>query len=71
MAGLFSDDHDRLHGRSGFLHLMADPFREVGDSISDFFHCPRPFQHLPNQNDLDLLPTERQEKWDLRFRSAL
>ncbi len=60
MAGLLSDDHDGLHDRFGFLHLMADHFREVGDSVSDFFHCPPSLQRFSNQNDLVLFSTKRQ-----------
>jgi hypothetical protein len=60
MAGLLSDDHDRLHDRFGFLHLMADHFREMGDSVSDFFHCPPSLQRFSNQNDLDLFSAKRQ-----------
>ena len=71
MAGLFSDDHDRLHGRSGFLHLMADPFREVGDSFLDPRSCAFALRSVSNQNDLGILSKERQKRWDLRFRSAL
>ena len=69
MAGLFSDHYNQPHGRVRVLYLMADDFREMGHSIFDLWCCTFVICLVSNQNDLDLLSTERQEKWDLKFRS--
>ena len=67
MARLFSDDHYPVHGDPGWLHPLADAFREVGCSVPYFFRGPPSFRTLANSDDLDLLSAEREESWHLSF----
>ena len=69
MAGLFPNRNDRSHGGFRNLYFVANYFREMGHPILDFLHCHFALLPISNQNDLDLLSAERQEKWDLKFRS--
>jgi len=70
MARLFSNRDDPSHDGIRVLHIVANHFCEMGHRINDLWHCPFAFQPISSQDDLDLLSTERQKKWDLKFRSA-
>jgi hypothetical protein len=48
---------------------MGNHFLEMGFSVLDFRYRPFALQLISSQNDLDLFPAERQNRWDLKFRS--
>jgi hypothetical protein len=48
---------------------MANYFREVGSSLFDLRERPSALWSVSSQNDLDLLPSEKEKAWDLKFRS--
>ncbi len=70
MEGLFPNRDDPFHDGIRVLCFVANHFCEMGHPISDLWHCPFAIQPISNQNDLDLLPAEKQGKWYLRFKSA-
>jgi hypothetical protein len=69
MAGLFSNRNDHPYGGVGRLYSVANHFYPMGFSLLDSRHRPFALQPISRQDDLDLLSTERQKKWDLKFRS--
>ena len=71
MAGLFSSRNNHSYGGIRGLYSVADDFFQMGHPILHLLHCHIALLLVSNQNDLDLLSTERQEKWDLKFRSVL
>jgi hypothetical protein len=68
MAGLFSDHYNFSHDRIGILYSVANDLCEVGYPVLDFWLGPFALRPVPNENDLDLFSTERQGRWDLKFR---
>jgi hypothetical protein len=69
MARLFSNRNDHSYGGIRGLYSVANDICEMGCPLLHFQHGRFVLQPVSDQNDLDLLSTERQEEWDLKFRS--
>jgi hypothetical protein len=67
MARLLSNDDNMFDGLFGVVYLVANDLCEMGLSLIDLRGCSFALWPVSNQNDLDLLSTERQETWHLRF----
>jgi hypothetical protein len=69
MAGLFSNFHNRPHGRPWRLHFVANRFRSLGLSFADPWSRSFALRSVSNQDNLGLFSEEGQTGWDLKFRS--
>ena len=67
MAGLFSNGYNRSYGHSGALYIVASDLCEMGLSFIDVRDRSFALRPVSNQNDLDLLSSERKGAWHLKF----
>ncbi len=60
MAGLFSNLNNYSYDGIRGLYSVANGFREMGPSFSDFWCCHSALWLVSNENDLDLFSAKRQ-----------